>query len=86
MSENNMNESFHDRLWRVAPRDIPRYNDTAYARYLKIPREQLSRWKHKRTTPTLTTIERLADILDCEPGWLAWGEVEVNKLFRSNGI
>lgn len=34
----------------------------------------VSRWGSGKQEPDLRTIEAIADVLDCDPGWLAFGE------------
>lgn len=65
-------KGFYKRLWSVRPRGID--NDSEYARYLEVNREQLCRWKAGRNIPTVPMAEKLAKRLGVKPGWLLFGE------------
>jgi transcriptional regulator with XRE-family HTH domain len=63
---------FYDRLKSLQPSHI--LTDYAYAAYLGIPREQLTRWKHGKCAPSIPMARRLAKKLKSDPVWLLFGD------------
>lgn len=57
-----------NRLWSLRPDGIESMID--YAKFLGIPREQLTRWKKGHYVPRVQTIEAIAKKLNCDPAWL----------------
>ncbi|MFA4845641.1 MAG: helix-turn-helix transcriptional regulator [Patescibacteria group bacterium] len=65
--------TFYDRLKSLRPDEVDD-NDRAYAKWLGIPREQISRWKNGHFSPSVTMVERLAKKLKVSPSWLLFGQ------------
>ncbi len=48
------------------------HRDRNFARLIGVSRETLSIWRHGGA-PRLAKVEQIAEILGCDPGWLAFG-------------